>query len=371
MHIQSIEVFHVALPLRQSLATPDGETQKLETVLVRMSCNQTSGWGEASPGAAPWGGPEWAAGVFGCIRDWLAPAVVGTEVDSGDHLQQRLGRFQGNRHAKGALDAAWWDLAARLDGKSLPELLGATRPKVEVGTGFDQMDSVDEFMKKIGQAFEAGFSRVELKFRPGWDLQMLNAVRQEFPTQTLHIDCEAGMRLEHMETIARIDDFGIAMVEQPLAADDLVGHAMVQEMLRTPVCLDEGITTPDQADMALELKSCQFVNLKPGRVGGITPALAICEACGDQEVPCWVGALPQSAIGSRTGMALAGKENCTYPADLFLSGTMLEEDLASPPEAIQEEDGVLRVPLWDEPGLGVEPDPARLEKYCLNRAVIA
>ena len=371
MQIDSIEEFHVALPLRRPQPAPTGPADRLQTVVVRMQSGDAVGWGEASPGNAPLAGAEWAAGVFGCVRDWLAPAVVGRQIDSGSALQERLAGFQGNRFAKAALDTAWWDLNARAAGKPLHEVLGAEHDAIELGVGFDQMESIGEFFAAIAGAFEAGFARVELKLRPGWDVQMLNAVRHEFPTQTIHTDVEGALRLDHMELLCRMDDFMLAMVEQPLPADDLVGNAMVQDTIRTPLGLDESITTPEQADIAIELKSGQFINLKPGRVGGLTPAVAIHDACQSAGIACWVGAMPQSAIGFRIGLALAAKENCTYPADYLASGELFEQDLAEPAVPVRDEtDGLLRIPLWSEPGIGAEPEPALLEKFCLARAKV-
>jgi O-succinylbenzoate synthase len=369
MHIDAIDVFHVALPLRKPLATPCGPLNTFETVVVRMSGDGIAGWGEASPGNAPLGGPEWASGVFLCVRDWLAPRIAGSSIHSGQELQEQLAPVRGNPYAKAALDTAWWDLQARAQGQPLHQLLGKARDAIEVGTSFDRMETIDELLESVGRAFEAGYSRVELKFRPGWDVHVLNIVRQEFPSQRLHIDVEGDLRLEHMEMLCRLDDFMLAMIEQPLPPDDLVGHAMVQETIRTPLCLDESITSQQQADMALELHSAKYINLKPGRVGGLTPAVAIHNACHDQCVPCWVGATLQSAVGARIGLALAAKANCTYPADYHVSQETFETDLAEPPAAVRDSsDGVLRVPLWSEPGLGVEPDVALVEKHCLAKA---
>jgi O-succinylbenzoate synthase len=369
MQIDSIEVFHVALPLRRPIQAAGRPFDILETVLLRMETGDLAGWGEASPGNAPLAGEEWAAGVFGCLRDWLAPAVVGQWIESGEQLAQRLAPFRGNRFAKAALDTAWWDLSARRQGLPLYQLLDPQRGAIEVGPTFDRMDSIEDFLSVLTQAFQAGFARVKLKFRPGWDVRMVDFVRKEFPTQTFHVDVEGALTLDHMEMLCRLDDFGLAMIEQPLPPDDLVGHAMVQETIRTPICLDEGITTPAQADMALELKSCRCVNLKPGRVGGLTPAVAIHDACRQNSVACFVGAVPQSAIGARTGLALAAKANCTYPGDFFPSDQFLEQDLA---EALlparDETDGIMRVPLWSEPGLGAEPDPELLAKFCVAQA---
>jgi O-succinylbenzoate synthase len=363
MHIDSIELFHLALPLKKPLPSPAGPCNELQTVLVRMQSGEAVGWGEASPGNGPWCGPDWAAGVFLCVRDWLVPRLVGTEIDSGRALQERLASVQGNRFAKAALDTAWWDLHARVQGVPLHELLGKARDAVELGASFDRMESIDEFLEAIGRAFESGVARVELKFRPGWDIPMVAAVRQSFPVQTIHIDVEGSMRLDHMEMLCRLDDFSLTMIEQPLEPDDLVGSAMIGETIRTPVGLDEGIATPHQAEMALDLHSAKYVNLKLGRVGGFTPAMEIHDACQEHGVSCFAGAMPQTGIGTRHGLALAAKANCTYPADFLPMAELLETDLTPPVVPIRDsDDNLLRVRLWSEPGIGVEPDAALLEK---------
>lgn len=371
MSLDAIEVFHVALPLKQPTRMPWGMSDKLHTVLVRMQSGSVIGWGEASPGNGPWESGEWAAGAFLAIRDWLAPALLEGSVGSAQELQERLRRFGGNRYAKSALDAAWWDLEARQQNKPLHRLLGAERDKVAVGPMFDQMENIDDLLAAMHQVVKAGFARVGLKFRPGWDVQMVNFVRQDFPTEAIHIDCEGALRLEQMEMLCRLDDFSLALIEQPLPPDDLVGHAMVQETIRTPIGLDEGITTVEQAEMALELHSCQYVKIEPGRVGGLTPAIAIHDVCDRGHTPCWVGTVPQSAIGMWAAMALAAKSNFTYPADYIPTEDLLAVDLAAAPRpALDPADDTQRVILSDQPGLGLEPDPKLLETHCVERAVV-
>jgi O-succinylbenzoate synthase len=370
MKIDSLEVFHVALPLLHPQQTPMGRFDKLQTVLVAMTSGSTVGWGEASPGNAPLAGPEWAAGVFACICEWIAPALAGATLDSGNDLQSCLAPLAGNRYAKAAVDTAWWDLLARLQGRPLYQVLGGQTGAMEVGVSFDRMDSIDDFLAAIRKAFEAGYARVELKFRPGWDVSMLNIVRQEFPTERLHVDIEGGMTLGNMELLCRLDDFMLAMIEQPLAADDLVGHAMVQETIRTPICLAESITTLAQAEIALELHSAKYLNIEPGRVGGLTPAMAIHDACHDGCTPCRLGSMPQSAIGTRIGLALGTKSNFSYPADFFPSDALLSEDLADPPATERNEEGTLQAVLSSAPGIGVEPDRARLDRFCIARTKV-
>ncbi len=371
MKIDAIDIYHVAFPLKKPFKLRERSADRLETVLVRLRSGDSAGWGEASPGAAPLFGGEFAAGAFAAIRDWFAPRLAGTAVDSGEDVQKRLEAFRGNSFAKGALDVAWWDLRARQQGQPLWKSLGGTREAVEVGPVFDEMESVDEFFDLIRQAVDAGFARVKLMFRPGWDVRMIDAVRKEFPVLPLHVDVEAGLHLGHMDMLCRLDDFDLAMVEQPLPADDLVGHAMVQEAVRTPICLDESITSVAQAEMALELKSCGYINLKPDRVGGLTPAVAIGDAAAAQSVGCWVGAMPQTGLGTRAGLALASKPHCTYPADWLPLDDYLDADLVERlVPARDENDGVLRVPLWAEPGLGVVPDEERLAQFTIARATL-
>ncbi len=371
MQIDAIDVFHVGLPLRKPQRTQQGDLQRVETVLVRLRSNDLSGWGEVAPGNAPMASEEWAAGVFACIRDWLAPAVAGVWIDSGNALQGRLASFRGNRHAKAALDMAWWDLSARNQNVPLHKLVGGTSEAVDLGTSFDQMDTIDDLLDALHRAMDAGYARAELKLRPGWDIQMLNAVRQEFPVETLHADIEGSMRLDHMELLYRMDDFALAMVEQPFTPDDLVGHAMLQQALRTPISLDESIATPEHADMALDLQSCRYVNLKLGRVGGFTPAMAIHDAFHDNCLPCRAGMPLQSSIGVRAMLALASKANFNYPADGFVSDEILQRDLAPPPTIQrQPETGILQAVLWQEAGLGVDPDLSTIDELCLAKAVI-
>jgi O-succinylbenzoate synthase len=368
MKIDRIELIHVAMPLIYPWRTAYGEDAAIHSVLCRMSSGSFDGWGESAPFAAPCYSPEWAAGVFSVNRDWLAPAIIGKEIESGDALQQRLAIFKGNPFAKAVLDTAWWRLFSKMSGQPLHKALGATRDSVPVGADFGVMDSLDELLDAIGRAVENGFPRVKLKFRPGWDIAMLQAVRRRFPGQTFHIDCNSGYRLSDLSMFRQIDEFNLAMIEQPLQHNDLIDHAELQRSIRTPVCLDESITEPRQVEQAIALGSCRFVNVKPGRVGGLTNAVKIHDICRAAGIPCWVGGMLESATGASLCVSLAMLENFTYPADIFPSSRFYHEDLSDPPiELHSSSDGTPSVRALDR---FPEPVPERLRRLTVESSVV-
>ena len=368
MKIDRIDIFHVAMPLIYPWRTAYGEDAAIHSVLCRMSSGSVDGWGESSPFEAPCYSPEWAGGLFAVARDWLAPAIVGCEITSPQELQQKLAIFKGNPFAKAVLDTAWWSLSSKTSGVPLHVLLGASRNQVPVGADFGVMDSLDDLLQSVGQAVDEGFPRVKLKFRPGWDLPMLRAVRRQHPDHTIHIDCNSGYRISDLPLFQEVDEFGLAMIEQPLQHDDLIDHAELQASLQTPVCLDESITHPRQAEQAIALGSCRYVNIKPGRVGGLTNAVAIHDIFREAGIPCWTGGMLESATGSALCVALAMLDNFMYPADIFPSQRFYHEDLADPPLRLgKSADGIPSVSaLMNLP----EPVAARLKQRTVQHAVI-
>ncbi len=368
MKIDRIDLYHVAMPLNSPWRAAYGEDQEVHSVFCRMESGSIAGWGESSPLAAPCYSPEWAGGVFAVARNWLAPAVVRQNITHSHELEGLLAAFKGNPFAKAIFDQAWWSLYANHTNVPLHVLLGAERHQVRVGADFGVMDSVDELLGQLDEAVAQGFARVKLKFRPGWDLPVLRAVRESFPELTLHIDCNAGYRLRDLPMFREIDELGLAMIEQPLAHDDFLEHAELQTHIRTPVCLDESITGLRQAEHAIALRSCRYINIKPGRVGGLTAAAAIHHLCRASKIPCWVGGMLESAVGASHCIALAMLDNFTYPADVFPSSRFYVEDLAEP--AIK-----LFTPPGGAPSVRAletlpEPVPERLRRCTVQQATI-
>jgi O-succinylbenzoate synthase len=366
--IDRIELFHVAMPLISPWRTAYGEDAEIHSLLCRMSSGSVDAWGESSPLAAPCYSPEWSGSAFLTARDWFAPAIVRQEIASGAQLQAKLAIYKGNPFAKAALDCAWWSLQSRLQGTPLHKLLGATRSEVPVGADFGVLDSLDELLADIGKAVDMRFPRIKLKYRPGWDLPMLRAVRAAFPRQTFHIDCNSGYRLSDLAMFRQLDAFDLAMIEQPLEHDDLTDHARLQREIRTPICLDESVAHPRHAERAIALGSCRFINIKPGRVGGLTNAVAIHDLCSAAGIPCWVGGMLESAVGAAQCIALAMLDNFSYPADIFPSSRFYREDLAKPEIALG------RLPT-NVPSVTAlenlpEPVPRLLQQRTVRHAVI-
>jgi len=368
MQIDRIDLYHVAMPLIYPWKTAYGEDAAIHAVLCRMSSGSLVGWGESAPFAAPCYSPECASGAFAVARDWLAPAVVGQDILSGHELQDRMALYKGNPFAKAALDVAWWGLESRRTGTPLHRLLGASRDQVVVGADFGVMDNLDDLLEDIGSAVDEGFPRVKLKFRPGWDLPMLRRVREAFPDQVFHIDCNSGYTLDDRAIFKEVDQLGLAMIEQPLPHDDLLDHAALQAELDTPICLDESIVSVHRTRQACNIGACGWINIKPGRVGGLTNAVAIHDVCQQAGIPCWVGGMLESATGSAACVALAMHDNFTYPADIFPSARFYHQDMATPPlELVPDTQGRPSVVASNELP---DPVPERLEQLTLQTATI-
>lgn len=365
MHIEEIELFRVAMPMKAAWRTAFGEETAIESVLVRMAGDGVEGWGETAPYRMPHYSPEWAAGAFQLMRDCLGPCLLGAEIDSGETLQRHLAPFKGNYFAKAGLDNAWWDAAARRHGEPLWRAVGGEGPTVSVGADISVQERTEDLVAAVGRAWEAGFRRVKLKFRAASGVSMIEAVREAHPETVLHVDCNSGFTRDDLPLFRELDRLGLAMIEQPLAHDDLIDHAWLRSQLATPICLDESIVTLDRARKAIDIGACDWINLKPGRVGGLTNALAILRYCADHGVPCWVGGMLESAIGQGPALALATLPNIGYPNDIFPSDRLYEYDLAQPEMALS---GISEIRAPDTPGHGHRPNPDRLAACTLEHA---
>lgn len=367
MRIDCLEIHHVRLPLIYPWKTAYGEDADIHSVLFRMVSGEYEGWGEATPFFAPTYSPETASTVFVLNQEVFGPQLLGREFDTAESLLDALRIFKGNPFAKAGPESAWWDLKARMEGMPLGQLLGASRNRVEAGSDFGVQDSFDMLLEKIQGAIDQGFRRTKLKVRPGWDLEMLRLVRETFPRHTFHIDCNSGYSLEDLSFFKAVDRLGLAMIEQPLFHRDLHDHAELQQQLETPICLDESITSLRDFDLALKLGSCRYLNIKIGRVGGISVARALHDRAAEHGIPCWVGGMLESAVGGGLSIELAGLSNFTYPGDLFPSAFFYRQDLTEIPMVLNPD---CTFSLSTVPGTPYRPVRERVEAATVRKAVL-
>ena len=367
MRIEAIDVYWVRLPLAFVWRTSYGDQRDTDTILVRLEGAGQYAWGESCPPYVPGYSAEHTLATFHTVREHMAPRLIGQDVDSAEDLLARLAFIKGNQFARAALDIAWWVLDARRRGLPLHRALGGTRDRVAVGADFGVQDSIDILLAKIQGAIDQGFPRIKLKFRPGWDLPMVEAVRSTFPRFTFHVDCNAAYTLADADIFRALDRHGLAMIEQPLADDgmSLLDHAELQRRIDTPVCLDESAHSLAHVQAAIRLGSCKVVNIKMARVGGLTASRDIQALCAEHGIPCWVGGMLESAIGGAICAELATLPNFTYPGDIFPSSYFYQHDLGKPEIVLS---GPGEVATSRVPGIPQEPDADLLKRWTVEHA---
>ena len=292
--------------------------------------------------------------------------LLGQQLETAAEAFDRLALVRGHNMAKTGLEEALWDVEARQKGIPVAQLLGSTNPRIESGVSVGIQDTPDELLELVKGYLAQGYRRIKVKIKPGWDVEVVRALRQRWPEAPLMVDANSAYTLEDADHLAALDDFDLMMIEQPLAYDDIYQHSLLQRQLRTPVCLDESIHTPAHALAALELGSCRIINIKPGRVGGLAQARRIHDMCRERGVPVWCGGLLEVGVGRAHNVAIASLPGFTLPGDVSASDRYFERDVIEPPFCLNP-DGTIDVPQG--PGIGVEVDRAFLDEVTVRREV--
>ncbi len=365
MRIDRLDVYLVAMPLISPWRTAYGSDPEVHSVLVRATSGDRTAWSESTPLYAPTYLTESAGGAYYHVSEMFGPRVVGGDYNTACELAERLEVFKGNSFAKAAIEICWWTLQTAITGTPLHRLLGGETREVQAGADFGILDSIDDLMADIQGAVDAGFPRVKLKVARGWDLEVVRAATETFPDMTFHIDCNSGYTLDDLPMFKAIDKFGLVFIEQPLNYADVLDHAELARQIETPVCLDETIVSVRAAEQALRLGACKYINIKPGRVGGLSNAIAIHDIARDAGVPVWVGGMLESAVGGAICIELATLGNFKYPGDLLPSSRFYVRDLAEPPTELT---GSKTFVPYTGP-LPV-PDPSRLEKLAVRSKTV-
>jgi O-succinylbenzoate synthase len=363
MKIERVELHHVEMPLVHPFETSFGRETTRPCILVAVHAGGLAGWGECTAGSGPWYSSETVETAWHVLRDFLIPAVLGQEVSTPGDVAARFGRVRGHAMARAALENAVWDLLAQAQGLSLAHMLGAQRERVPVGVSVGIEPTLAELLDQVAGYVAAGYTRVKLKIKPGWDVAVVRAVRGRWPDLRLQVDANSAYTLADAPAFQEMDQFDLLLVEQPLHHDDIVEHAQLQKQIRTPLCLDESIHSPEHARWALDIGACRVINIKVGRVGGLTAARQIHDLCAARGVPVWCGGMLETNLGRAANVALAALPNFSLPGDISASARYYRQDIAEPNFTLNP-DSTLSVP--GEPGLGVRIIPERLAAFRLR-----
>ncbi|HSR54388.1 MAG TPA: o-succinylbenzoate synthase [Acidobacteriota bacterium] len=370
--IERIELIEIRLPLVEPFQISSGVQRVRRILLIRVEDAQgASGWGECVAGETPNYSPETVDGAWHMIEEWVAPRILGVELEEPCQIRPLLEKdFRGHNMAKAGVEMACWALFAQERGVSLARLLGGVREKIEVGISIGIQPSPEMLVEKVRRAVQEGYRKIKAKIMPGADLEYVRAVRDQLGQDVpLMVDANNAYTLQDLPTLQALDEFGLIMIEQPLAWDDLVRHGELQKHLRTPVCLDESITGLDRVQDMVTLGAGRIVNIKPGRVGGHASSREIHDYCASQDIPVWCGGMLESGIGRAHNVALASLENFRLPGDVSPSSRYWERDIVSPAWSTDGQ-GRISVPR-ERPGLGVEIDHEFIDATTTRRRSLA
>lgn len=368
MKIDRIELIEIGLKLVTPFETSFGTTTTRRIMLVKVFAEGICGWGESTAPEAPFYNHESIDTAWVVISKFIAPSLLGQDLTHPSEVAGLFSRIRGNKMACAAVETAVWGLFAIAEEKALHQLLGGERKEIECGVSIGLQPSLEGLLKKIGCELEAGYRRIKIKIKPGQDIGLVRAVRQEFPNVPLMVDANSAYTLEDKELFREMDDYKLMMIEQPLAHDDIIDHAELQSEISTPICLDESILTVDDARKAFQLGACKIINIKLGRVGGYKEASLINNFCLQNNIAVWCGGMLESGVGRAHNIALSTLSGFTLPGDVSASKRYWDEDIIEPEVEVTQQ-GTIIVP--NGAGIGYRVKEKRLESLTSRREVIS
>ena len=367
MKIDNVTLYHLRMPLRTPFETSFGRALERDCLLLEVSGDGLTGYGECVADRDPGYSYETADTAWHVLQDFIIPALASQEIGGAEDFQRRVSHVRGHPMAKAGLEMALWDLEGKRQGRSLRQLLGGIKDRVEVGVSVGIQDSPDTLLGVVSGYLEQGYRRVKIKIKPGRDVAEAQAVRRAFPGLRLQVDANSAYTLETAAALRPLDNLSLLLIEQPLAEDDLWDHHHLQAEFVTPICLDESILSPRHARQALEMQACRVINIKAGRVGGLSQALSIHDLCRAQGVPVWCGGMLETGVGRAANLALASLPGFTLPGDISASERYYVEDITHQRFTLNP-DSTITVP--DAPGLGVTVDAKAVERVTLKKVTL-
>lgn len=367
MRIDAIILRELHMPLLRPFETSFGVTRNRRILLVEIQSEGLTGWGECTAGEHPHFSAESTDTAWAVITQELGPLLARHSPQHGGECPKLFRQVRGNPMARAALENAIWDLEAQREGISLAKLIGGVQESIPCGVSLGIQPSIPELLATIERELAAGYQRIKLKVKPGWDTEVLERVRTRWPGIMLSVDANSAYRLGDADHLVEFDQFDLLMVEQPLWHDDFYFHSMLQKRMETAICLDESIRNRRDALAAIEMSSCRIINIKLGRVGGFSEAIAVHNAAQERGIPVWCGGMLESGVGRSHNIALSTLENFTLPGDVSASARYWAEDIIEP-EVLVSKDGEIAVP--DTPGRGYEVKTDLVEKLTVRKETI-
>jgi o-succinylbenzoate synthase len=364
MKIDAIYLRELRLPLVKPFVTSFGATTDRRVLLVEIKGEGFTGWGECVAGEHPYYSYETIDTAWLMLSSELAPRLLAADLPHSGKCSSVFKQVRGHRMAKAALENAVWDLEAQLLGVPLSQLLGGTREVINCGVSIGIQPSIEATLEEIEKELAAGYQRVKLKCKPGWDIELFAAVRNHWPEIALSCDANSAYRMKDMDAIVTWDQFDLMMIEQPLWADDFYFHSMLQRRLETPICLDESIRNRRDALAAIDMESCQIINIKVGRVGGFSEAIGVHNAAQERGIRVWCGGMLETGIGRSHNIALSSLPNFSLPGDVSASKRYWKEDIIEPEVEVSKA-GQITVP--DTPGRGFEVRTDLIERLTVRK----
>jgi o-succinylbenzoate synthase len=367
LNIDAIHLREINLPLAYPFETSFGLTTARRILLIELESDGLTAWGECVAGEHPYFSDETIDTAWMITETELAPKLLDAEVERGSSCPNIFRQVRGHRMAKAALENAVWDLEAQVERISLAELLGGTRAVIPCGVSIGIQPSPAQLLEKIATELDAGYQRIKLKCKPGWDTNIFEAVRNRWPDITLSCDANSAYRMKDLDHIASWDQFNLLMIEQPLWYDDFYFHSMLQKRLDTAICLDESIRNRRDALAAIDMESCRIINIKVGRVGGFSEAIAVHNAAEERGIPVWCGGMLETGIGRSHNIALSSLANFSLPGDVSASSRYWSQDIIEPEVTVSAK-GEIIVPTAI--GRGFEVQRGRIEALTVRRQTL-
>jgi O-succinylbenzoate synthase len=368
MNLESLTLYHIRIPLVTPFETSFGRIDHKECILLALQTRDYIGFGESAVEHDPGYNYETIVTAWHILKDFIAPLILGKNINSAAEFQARVAGIRGHHLAKAGAEMAIWDLIGKRENKSLNQLMGGVRDKVAVGVSIGIQESTTALVQSAEGYLQQGYGRLKIKIKPGRDVTDTSAIRKAFPEIPLQVDANSAYTLQTAEMLQPLDDLNLLLIEQPLYEDDIWDHRRMQAKFKTPICLDESIISPRHTRYALEMDACRIINIKPGRVGGLSQAQECHTLCAEHGIPVWCGGMLETGVGRASNLAIASLPGFTLPGDISASDRYFEKDITEERFSLNP-DSTIDIPTG--PGLGVTIDQKALQKFTINKLVIS